>query len=276
MQILGLIGSTAPRCLALLVQIEISRIVNTYREVGVRVHRTVFQLAIERNDGNFLHPLRIPDRRVRQTRLKREIRNRSGGIAHADELRDRARVGMGRIHPESGLEKERRHLPFIIGEMIAKRHARAALAGSKDDLRRRLRVRVDLIGDRFGRTHRVKKRDRREVDLCIELLAVSSVGTHFTHQLRRQRPPDFEFADIHRENLGTEFVRRHIRGRVIVKLGIVRVFDRIHGVFRKFPLRPDPSGIEEPVLSGKRRAYFLRESDPVVDVNSPFQLILAE
>ena len=153
-------------------------------------------------------------------------------------------------------EPERIDHSVMIRKMVVQRIAGAAFARRENDLRRRRFVARKLVGVKFRRMNGVIDRNRREVDRRLKLLGIAAVRTDLAHQFRRQRPPDFQFADIHRENRRVQFVRRDIGGRIFVELGIVGVLHRT-GVI--FTLRADPPRIEKSVLAGERRTNFFRQ-----------------
>ena len=144
----------------------------------------------------------------------------------------------------------------MIRKMIVQRIAGATLARRENDLRRRRFVARKLVSVKFRRMNGIIDRNRREVDRRLKLLGIAAVGAHLAHQFRRQRPPDFQFTDIHRENRRVQFVRRDVGGRIFVEIGIVGVLHRTGVVLA---LRADPPRIEKSVLAGERRTNFFRQ-----------------
>ena len=128
--------------------------------------------------------------------------------------------------------------------LIGEGPAGAPQPGGEDDLGCR-RVPFSRL---VGHGDPVPDRLRREEDRGGEFLDVARPVADLFVEIADLRPPDLQFADVHREDRGIEVIRRHPLGRVGVEGGVVGVLDRIPVGVGRLVIEPNPAGIEEALL----------------------------
>ena len=194
--------------------------------------------------------------------LEREVRRHARRVVEAAERDGRGeqvRIG-GRRVPD----KRRGRLLRVARQVVVQREAGRAEPRGDHDLRlRRVVPRED--GDLLGRVDRVDERDGREVDRRGQRLRAAAVRASRAHQLRRERPPDLQLAQVDGIDRREELVGRTVARRVGVEARVVGVPHRI-GPRRRLVVAADPARVEEAVRPRERGADLGGEGDVRRDV----------